>query len=69
MLHRPTFFVKTRELQNPKGLSRPDLDLLKPETLRVYPTIRIMTKPVPLEPGQVYHIYNRGTNRENVFIE
>ncbi len=28
-----------------------------------------MTKPIPLEPGQVYHIYNRGTNRENIFIE
>ena len=24
---------------------------------------------VPLEPGQYYHIYNRGVNRTNIFIE
>jgi len=24
---------------------------------------------IPLEPGRVYHIYNRGNNRENIFIE
>ena len=23
----------------------------------------------PLEPGQYYHIYNRGNNRENLFVE
>jgi len=28
-----------------------------------------MTSPTPLQPGQHYHIYNRGNNRENVFIE
>jgi putative transposase len=28
-----------------------------------------MTSPTPLQPGQYYHIYNRGNNRENVFIE
>ncbi len=28
-----------------------------------------MSKPIPLEYGRCYHIYNRGTNRENVFIE
>jgi putative transposase len=28
-----------------------------------------MTSPAPLQPGQYYHIYNRGNNRENVFIE
>ncbi len=25
--------------------------------------------PIPLEPGKYYHIYNRGNNRENIFIE
>ena len=25
--------------------------------------------PLPLQWGQVYHIYNRGVNRENIFIE
>ena len=24
---------------------------------------------IPLEPGHFYHIYNRGNNRENIFIE
>lgn len=24
---------------------------------------------IPLEPGHYYHIYNRGNNRENIFIE
>ena len=28
-----------------------------------------MTSPASLVPGVYYHIYNRGTNRENVFIE
>jgi putative transposase len=28
-----------------------------------------MTNPVPLEYGQYYHIYNRGNNRENLFVE
>ncbi|MBI5650247.1 MAG: transposase [Chloroflexi bacterium] len=28
-----------------------------------------MSKPISLEPGLYYHIYNRGTNRENIFIE
>jgi len=25
--------------------------------------------PPPLERGQIYHIYNRGVNRENIFVE
>jgi putative transposase len=28
-----------------------------------------MTSPAPLEHGQYYHIYNRGNNRENIFVE
>jgi len=28
-----------------------------------------MSKPVPLQYGKYYHIYNRGNNRENIFIE
>ena len=28
-----------------------------------------MTNPPPLKPGSYYHIYNRGNNRENIFIE
>jgi len=28
-----------------------------------------MLKPVPLQPGRFYHVYNRGNNRENIFIE
>ena len=28
-----------------------------------------MTNPTPLQHGRVYHIYNRGINRENVFLE
>ena len=28
-----------------------------------------MSDSIPLEPGKYYHIYNRGNNRENVFIE
>lgn len=28
-----------------------------------------MTSPSPLRPGVFYHIYNRGTNRENIFLE
>jgi len=28
-----------------------------------------MTKPIPLQYGHYYHIYNRGTNGENIFIE
>ena len=28
-----------------------------------------MTNPAPLQWGQTYHIYNRGINRENLFVE
>jgi hypothetical protein len=28
-----------------------------------------VSKPVPLQHGRYYHIYNRGNNRENLFIE
>ena len=28
-----------------------------------------MTKPAPLQRGQTYHLYNRGINRENIFLE
>lgn len=28
-----------------------------------------MSKPVPLQLGRSYHIYNRGNNRENLFLE
>jgi putative transposase len=28
-----------------------------------------MASPEPLQPGQIYHIYNRGNNRENLFVE
>lgn len=28
-----------------------------------------MSKPAPLQPGRYYHIYNRGNNRENLFLE
>ena len=28
-----------------------------------------MSKPVPLQHGRYYHIYNRGNNRENLFLE
>ena len=28
-----------------------------------------MTNPTPLRHGRVYHIYNRGVNRENIFLE
>ena len=28
-----------------------------------------MPNPIPLYPNQFYHIYNRGNNRENIFIE
>ena len=28
-----------------------------------------MPAPKPLEPGKFYHLYNRGNNRENIFIE
>ena len=28
-----------------------------------------MSKPVLLQPGRYYHIYNRGNNRENLFLE
>lgn len=28
-----------------------------------------MSKPEPLQYGNIYHIYNRGTNGENIFIE
>lgn len=28
-----------------------------------------MSKPVPLQYGKYYHIFNRGNNRENIFVE
>lgn len=28
-----------------------------------------MSQPIPLQPGRFYHIYNRGNNHENIFIE
>jgi len=28
-----------------------------------------MSNPPPLEPGKFYHVYNRGNNRENLFME
>ena len=28
-----------------------------------------MRQPVPLEPGKYYHIYNRGVNGEDIFVE
>jgi putative transposase len=28
-----------------------------------------MTNPIPLQHGRFYHIYNRGVNRENIFLE
>ena len=28
-----------------------------------------MSNPIPLEPSKYYHVYNRGNNRENIFIE
>ncbi len=28
-----------------------------------------MSKPIPLQYGKYYHIYNRGNNRENIFFE
>jgi hypothetical protein len=28
-----------------------------------------VSKPVPLQPGRYYHIYNRGNNRGNLFLE
>ena len=28
-----------------------------------------MSKPMPLQHGQFYHIYNRGNNRQNLFVE
>jgi len=28
-----------------------------------------MPKLIPLQPGQYYHLYNRGNNRENIFRE
>jgi hypothetical protein len=28
-----------------------------------------MSKPIPLEYGHYYHVYNRGINRQNLFIE
>ena len=28
-----------------------------------------MSNPIPLESGKYYHVYNRGNNRENIFIE
>ncbi len=28
-----------------------------------------MSNPVPLQYGQYYHLYNRGNNRENLFVE
>ena len=28
-----------------------------------------MSNPIPLQRGQTYHIYNRGNNREHIFVE
>jgi len=28
-----------------------------------------MSKPIPLEHGKFYHIYNRGINRQSIFFE
>ena len=28
-----------------------------------------MTRPPPLKSGVFYHIYNRGTNREDIFVQ
>jgi hypothetical protein len=28
-----------------------------------------MTKSIPLQPGNYYHIFNHGNNRENIFIQ
>ncbi|HOG46439.1 MAG TPA: hypothetical protein PLJ35_00870 [Anaerolineae bacterium] len=28
-----------------------------------------MSKSIPLEPGKYYHVYSRGNNRENIFLE
>ncbi len=28
-----------------------------------------MSNPIPLQPGKYYHVYNRGNNRENIFVE
>ncbi len=28
-----------------------------------------MSKPAPVQPGQFYHIYNRGNNRQTLFLE
>jgi REP element-mobilizing transposase RayT len=28
-----------------------------------------MQKTIPLQPGEVYHLYNRGNNREDIFRE
>jgi len=28
-----------------------------------------VSKPIPLQPGKYYYIYNRGNNRENIFLE
>ena len=28
-----------------------------------------MPEIAPLQPGHAYHIYNRGNNRENLFVE
>jgi putative transposase len=36
-------------------------------TCQVFP--RIHMNPIPLQYGSYYHIYNRGNNRENIFIE
>jgi len=49
---------------NPKGLGRPKGFL---ETLWVFGGT--MAKQIPLVYGGYYHIYNRGNNRENIFIE
>jgi REP element-mobilizing transposase RayT len=38
-------------------------------TTFVVPWSLIVSKPVPLQPGSYYHIYNRGNNRENLFLE
>jgi putative transposase len=63
-------YVFSLHLQPPSGTQVPV------QTLRVFKTLRVvkeptpsMASPPPLLLGVYYHIYNRGTNRQNVFVE
>jgi hypothetical protein len=40
-----------------------------PKSVRSLPTGGFMSKPIPLEHGKFYHIYNRGINRQSIFFE